>query len=303
LSKQVTILGAGFIGINLAKTLLKNNFRVSVLDRGDIPGDLTSEQLTWHKGFAENKEHLLQAITGSDYVFHLMSSTVPGDKVSVSNELFSGVSQIFEILNVCEELGVSQFMFMSSSSVYGCQQQTPITESVMPEPISTHGIQKLTLEHYVRLFSRDNNISCKVLRLSNPYGPGQDIYGRQGFISIVIGKLLKQEPVYIRGKGEAVRDYIHISDVCNICIALLENPTEDVIFNIGSGEGVSLNSLLSVMEDILGKPIQKQYVAARSADIPSSILSMDKLHSVVPYQPKTSLYDGLKSFLHYHGVI
>lgn len=240
---KVTVLGAGFIGLNLVKNLLSAGFRVTILDRGDKPEELTSDHLIWVKGFAENKEHLTQAIANSDIVFHLLSSTVPGDKVSVSNELFSGVSQILEVLNLCEDLNVKKFLFMSSSSVYGLQNVVPITEAFSPEPISTHGIQKLTQEHYIRLFSRNNRLDCKILRLSNPYGPGQDVMGRQGFISIVIGKLLTQQPVQIRGDGEAVRDYIHIADVCNGCLELIQNDNHQIVFNIGCGVGYSLNQV------------------------------------------------------------
>ncbi len=303
MSLKVSILGAGFIGINLAKGFLKSGYHVDILDRGEKPKELSHENLTWFQGNVDKKSDVEQVLIKSFAVFYLVSSTVPGDKVDVSKELFCNVSQLVQVMDLCEVYNVERFIFLSSSSVYGVQEKCPINENVCPAPISAHGIQKLTMEYYISLFARKSNTKCKIVRLSNPYGPGQNIHGRQGFISIVIGHLTNNTSVIIRGTGEDVRDYIYIDEVVNACHSILTTDTKEVIFNLGCGTGVSLLNVINEFEAILNTPLNIIHQECRASDIPINILDVSKTKEILNFEASVSLTDGINMFLKHHEFI
>lgn len=303
MAQNIAILGAGFIGTNLIRYYVEQGANISVLDRGIAPSEFQNPQINWHQGIAENKEHVTNTIEGCDTVFHLLASTVPGDQVSVSNELFGAVTQMLDILDCCKQSNIKRFVFMSSSSVYGLQSQIPISENVAPAPISTHGIQKLTLEHYVRLFTENYGIDSKIIRLSNPYGPGQNPFGRQGFISIVIGNILRDKVTHIRGDGGSIRDFIHINDVVKACANIANLSSDERIFNLGSGVGVSLNEVLQIFERIMERSIPVEYGDIRSQDIPQSVLDVSLIRANVNFVDHINLENGIRNYLSYHNLV
>lgn len=303
MSLRIAILGAGFIGLNLASVFLRAGYSVNVLDRGKQPAELTHPRLTWLHGNLGDKEHVSTLLSQSEVVFYLVSSTVPGDDVDVSKELFLNVSQLLRALELSEFHKIQKFIFFSSSSVYGAQQVFPTNEASVPLPISAHGIQKLTMEYYIGLFARRSGVTCKVVRLSNPFGPGQNIHGRQGFISIVIGHLKQGSPVNIRGTGEDVRDYIYIDDVVDACLRLVTTESQELIFNFGCGLGYSLNSVLEIFEQLLGHSIPVVHTACRESDIPVSILEISKAQRELGFVPAISLSEGVRKFLLHHHLL
>ena len=103
---------------------------------------------------------------------------------------------------------------MSSAAVYGNQEILPIKEDAETNPISGYGFYKLIFEKMLYVYKYQHKLEFKVIRLSNPYGPGQKLYGSQGIIAIMIGKLLKNEKIVINGDGTSLRDFIYIDDLC-----------------------------------------------------------------------------------------
>lgn len=303
MSLKIAILGAGFIGLNLTKTFLKLGYNVSVLNRSAPSQGFSHPNLVWVQGDVGCKSDIDSVLAGADVVFYLVSSTVPGDDVDVSKELFLNVSQLLQVLEQCEYHKIQKFIFFSSSSVYGAQLQFPISESSVPLPISAHGIQKLTMEYYIGLFSRRSTVDCKILRLSNPFGPGQNIHGRQGFISIVIGHLKSGTPVSIRGTGEDVRDYIYIDDVVDACANLVITESSELVFNMGCGEGYTLNQVLEIFEEQLGYPVPVEHIACRESDIPVSVLDTSKMQSEFGCIDTSSLAAGINQFLVHHSLV
>lgn len=303
MSLRIAIIGAGFIGLNLAEAFLLKGYVVNVLDRGEKPDNLTYSGLFWLQGDVGDRELVSELLSQSDIVFYLVSSTVPGDDVDVSKELFLNVSQLLQVLELCELYSVKKFIFFSSSSVYGAQAVIPISESCVPLPISAHGVQKLTMEYYIGLFSRRSDTDCKIVRLSNPFGPGQNIHGRQGFISIVIGHLKQASSVNIRGSGDDVRDYIYIDDVVDACQFLMTSESKQLVFNIGCGLGYSLNDVIDIFEQQLGYKLPVLHTKCRESDIPVSVLDVSKMNNEFGFNPRVSLASGIKKFLIYHNVL
>lgn len=298
---NAAILGAGFIGQNFIKLALHHGYNLRVLDHKSCPAEFEG-RLTWIKGDFGSEEAIRKVIQNCEVVYHFISSTVPGDVADESAELIQNVVQTLRLLKLCVQEKVDRVVFISSASVYGIQTALPIPETALTDPISSHGIHKLTIEKYLQLYKYQHGLDCKILRLSNPYGPGQSIKGRQGFIAIAIGKILAGEAIPIRGDGSDIRDFIYIDDVCDALHLVGTTKVKDSIFNVGSGQGVSLNQLVETMARIIGKPLATAYIASRFVDIPASVLNIDRARHILGNQVKFSLEQGLTETLVFHGV-
>jgi UDP-glucose 4-epimerase len=299
---RFAICGAGFIGLSLVEHLLATGARVSVLDRKEPVGDLGA-RTRWVKGSFSDLDHLRRALEGAEVAYHLVSTTVPGDDhVGLLQELADNISATIRFLEVCGEMGVGRVVFTSSSSVYGLQHGTPIDERAETTPISSHGIHKLTIEKYLLLHQFNHQTDVRIVRLSNPYGPGQHLLGRQGFVAIAIGKLLANQPVLLRGGGSPIRDFIYISDVCEglMRVAIAESPP--ALLNIGTGVGHSLADVLAEVSALTGRQFETVAAPLRRADIPESVLDVTLARHSVGFAPSVGLQEGLARTLRYHGV-
>lgn len=293
---RIAIIGAGFIGKNLLRSYVGTAHEVSVLDRNPCPDEFR-HSTRWNQGSFENSEDVSRTIARADSVFHLVSSTVPADQVDENKEIMGNVVQTINLFRLCVQEKVRRLIFISSSSVYGISKVLPIHETAATDPISSHGIHKLTIEKYAHLYKYKHGLDCKIMRLSNPYGWGQNLFGRQGFISIVIGKIISGEPISIMGDGSAVRDYIYINDVVRACHLLANMNNEEMIFNIGSGIGLSINDVLAEFQGLVRKSLALRYTESRMNDIGASILDITKAKSLLGFKPVVRFHEGLKTTL------
>lgn len=298
---NAAILGAGFIGQNFIRLALQSGDRLRVLDHKECPKELEGK-LDWIRGDLSDENAVRRALQHVEVVYHFISSTVPGDITDESGELIQNVVQTLRLLKLCVQEKVRRIVFVSSASVYGVQTVLPIPETALTNPISSHGIHKLTIEKYLQLYQYQHGLECKIMRLSNPYGPGQSVTGRQGFIAIAIGRILAGEAVMIRGDGSTLRDYIYIDDVCEALHLLGTCRARENIFNVGSGQGHTLNQIISIIGELTGKPVQVVHADSRFVDIPASILDISREKAILGKSSKISLEAGLANTLRFHGI-
>jgi len=298
---RAAVLGAGFIGMNFVRHALQRGYELSVLDHKPAPADLAG-QLKWLQGDMAREADVAQALQGADTVFHFISSTVPGDQVDIAAELQQNVFQTLQLLNLCVKHEVRRVVFISSASVYGEQKVLPIAETAATDPISAHGIHKLTIEKYLQFYRHQYGLDCKIARVSNPYGPGQKITGRQGFIAIAIGRIVAGERIMIRGDGTDIRDFIYIDDVSEALHRVATTTSDETLFNVGSGFGYSLNDVVAQMRELTGLPLPVTYTESRFADIPQSVLDTSRSRFVLRIEPQLPLRAGLIKTLTFHGV-
>jgi UDP-glucose 4-epimerase len=302
MNPEIAVLGCGFIGFNLITSYINKNIDVRVLDCKPYPTEF-EKNVEWVEGSFINKEDIRKAIRGVKTVFHLISTTVPGDRIDEGEELSVNVIKTIELLKLCLEEQIKRVVFISSASVYGYQDYIPISETAATNPISSHGIQKLTIEKFLQLFKYEYGLDYKIMRLSNPYGIGQNIYGRQGFIAIALGRILAGKAIQVRGDGSTIRDYIYIGDVVDACQRLASTSSTENIFNIGSGRGSNLMEIIKEMELILGKKILVEHVPERNADIPVSVLDISCARSELNFEPSVGLSEGLRKTMVYYGLL
>jgi UDP-glucose 4-epimerase len=299
--KRFAIIGAGFIGQALVRNFLKQGIEVSVLDRHVCPDEFV-DKVSWVAGDFQDQHALSVALQGVTVAYHLVSSTVPGDQhVDVAKELQENVVGSLHFIDSCLAAGVNRIVFASSSSVYGVQEHFPISESASTNPVSAHGIHKLTLEKFLLLANHLHGIEVRILRIANPYGPGQSILGRQGFVAIAIGSLLQNVPLALRDMGRMVRDFIYIDDLAEALARAGQFDGLSPIMNIGAGKGYTLREVLDVMGQLVGREVRTISADARSVDIPVSVMNIGLAHARMGFTPTIGLREGLAKTLRSHG--
>ncbi len=296
-SKRIVLIGAGFIGKHLVRSLLLTSHSLRILDRNACPAEFAG-RLEWVQGNFHDRAMLDQILAGADLVYHLVSSTVPGDlHVDVARELHENVVGSLGAVEACIAHGVRRLVFASSASVYGVQERFPITENAPTWPISAHGIHKLAVEKFLWLAHLEHGLDVRIIRLANPYGPGQSITGRQGFVAIAIGCLLRGEALTLRDGGRMVRDFIYIEDAAE---ALANAGIRDglpSVLNIGAGEGHSLLEVVSLIEHFTGCTLKVAEAPPRQVDIPVSVLDVALAKQVLGFAPRTTLRTGIERTL------
>ncbi len=300
--QAVAVLGAGFIGLNLIDRLVRSGASIAVLDHNEPPARLLSH-VRWVRGELADSRAVAATLRGAEVAFHLISSTVPGDEhVEVSRELSDNIFATLSFLDECERLQIPRVVFVSSSSVYGVQAQVPIAETAVTDPISSHGIQKLAIEKYLLLHRFQRGLDVRIARLSNPFGPGQRLYGRQGFVALTIGHLLKSEPILLRDGGRPVRDFVFIDDVTEALERLARREPAPPLVNIGSGVGYSLRDIVAMVESAIRRPISIVVGEPRKADIPVSVLDVALAAKELGFHASTPVRAGLVRTLDHYGI-
>ena len=293
------VLGAdGFIGSHVCETLLEAGHRVRAFDIShsfDALVHLRSARLQRVQGDFLDRAAVRDALEGAQWVFHLVGTTVPAS--SNKNKVFDVQSNLIgglELLESCVEAGVERLVFASSGgTVYGIPERLPVREGDLESPIVSYGITKLAMEKYCRLFRSQHGLETISLRLANPYGPRH--YGMsQGFISVFLKRIHAREPLTIWGDGSVVRDYVYIEDVAQAFLAAARYRGPHDLFNVGSGKGVSINELISLLERVCGRELCPSYTAARSFDVPAIVLDSALARSELGWAPRVGLREGVQ---------
>jgi UDP-glucose 4-epimerase len=298
---KVVVVGAsGFIGSHLVDGLLAAGCRVRALAR-HLPG-LISEAaqadpalklipLSMADGLA-----LQQAIEGADLVFHLASGSLPqSSNRDPQADVQVNLLGALKVLEAARLAQVQRLVMVSSGgTVYGIPQQVPIPETHPTDPTCSYGISKLAIEKYVALYRQLHGLDGLVLRLANPYGERQRLDATQGVVPVFLGKALRGEPLQIWGDGSTVRDFLYISDVVEALLAAARYQGEERIFNVGSGEGLSLNQLVALLEAELLQPLAVEYLPSRKFDVPTNVLCIERARRCLGWRPQVPLSEGLR---------
>ncbi|RXM41864.1 hypothetical protein BOW55_21030 [Flavobacterium sp. YO12] len=192
-----------------------------------------------------------------------------------------------------------KFVFLSSGgTIYGINDIGIFSEDDNKRPISYYGQSKLFLEESIILEHRKSGLDFFIFRPSNPYGIGQNIYGKQGFIAASIGNILRQEKITVWGDGSVVRDYIHIDDLSTGIINVIQSGVINEIYNIGSGKGYSINEIIEILKKCINVDLEIEYVEGRAVDIPFMVLNVAKIQNIIG-RSKISVEKGIEDFYNY----
>lgn len=294
MKKVLIIGGSGFIGVNLTRRLLQEtDYEVYSFDKAN-PVFLQSS-VHYITGDFFDDVTLRNIIDDMDYIVHAISTINPGN----SNDMYLQGYQkdLIQTIKLCEYLigKDSKLIFLSSGgTVYGNHNQQPIDEECLPKPINHYGNIKLSIENALRTFNYQMKNRMMIVRISNPYGNGQDYSKGVGFIDAVLKKSMKNMPIEIWGDGNNIRDYIYIDDVCDMLIDLFEYDGEYDTFNISSGIGTTQNEIIEIVRKMGYKP-EVIYTESRTVDVRAIVLDNTRIMKI--YNRKiTSIEEGIKIY-------
>lgn len=298
---KITILGAaGFIGTNFAIRFAKQGHELVLVDEYEHYFDILKKKnlknTTFKTSSFSEKEDFYSLLYGTDIVIDLMSKNIPGDSnQSIPEELQSNIIVTAKLLDDCVKAQIKKFIFVSSGgTVYGDNVVCPVIEDAPTFPISSYGIQKITIEKLLYLYKYIYNLNYCVLRLANPYGPYQRPNGRLGVITNFIYKALKKELITVYGDGSVIRDFIYIDDVIDASINIIEKEGHYNTYNIGSGIGLSIKQIIVAIEECVGGEVQIEYRPGRRADVPVNYLDISRYENDFGKLVKTHLKKGIQ---------
>ncbi|HXU93877.1 MAG TPA: NAD-dependent epimerase/dehydratase family protein [Gallionella sp.] len=290
--------GGGFIGSTIADRLLQDGHEIRVFERPRVAPYRkfeASEKIEWVSGDFSSAREVSDAIAGVDVILHLISTTLP--KNSNDDPIYdvqSNVIATLQLLNAMVAHRVRKIVFISSGgTVYGNPMYLPVDEKHPTDPLVSYGITKLTIEKYLHLYAKLHGIKALILRVANPYGERQRIETSQGAVGVFLHQAIKGLPISIWGDGSVTRDYIHVTDVAEAFVRAIEYSGTRSVFNISSAHGTSLNELISLLEDVLGRPIERQYLSVRPFDVPISVLSNSLAQQELAWSPSVSMREGV----------
>jgi nucleoside-diphosphate-sugar epimerase len=296
---------AGFIGSHLAETLLKqgqtvigidefNDYYEPALKHKNVAHLLTSPNF---KLIDANIQYLDwdRLLANVDVVYHqaaqagVRASWGQGFRAYTERNI-NATQVLLEAAKNAKKL--KRLVFASTSSVYGDAETLPTNESIAPRPVSPYGITKLAAERLGGLYYKNFGVPFVGLRYFTVYGPRQrpDMAFHKFFKAV-----LENKPIPIYGDGQQTRDFTFISDAvaANLAAAIAPEEVVGEIFNIGGGSRVLLTEVLDVMEEIVGKSIQRDYIEKAMGDARHTAADISKAQTILSWKPKVSLKEGL----------
>jgi UDP-glucose 4-epimerase len=299
MTAHVVIGGCGFMGRHLVEALAECGQDVSAVDVAPFPGG-TAPIETKRLDIVHASEKDFDAIIGTaDVVHHFAWTTIPANaNADPLSDLNDNLRMTLGILEALRRRGGGKIVFPSSGgTVYGRLRKVPVAEDHPLDPITAYGVSKVAAEKYLQFYRYLHGIDARVLRISNPYGAGQNPARQQGAISTFIHRALARSPVEIWGDGEVVRDFIHILDVIPAVLAVADlacGAGEQMpIFNIGSGTPASLNDIVRLIEHVIGSRVLVEHKPSRSFDVPVSVLDITKATRTLNWKPTIDLKEGI----------
>ena len=295
--KALIVGGNGFIGSHLADRLVADRWQVVVLDLYERRYDQIPEQVQFIRGDLNQLYLVREALIGVDVVFHLAWASIH----EISNQdpaadVHSNLIPSIQLIDACRRSNVKRIVFTSSGgTVYGLAEELPIDENHGLNPVTAYGVTKLAVEKYLHMFHHLHGIDYAVIRPSVPYGPRQNPLGRQGAVAVFLYRTAKGLPITIWGDGSTSRDYFYVTDLVDALIAAATRPLDrDRVFNIGGTEEVSLNRLLTLVQRVVGREADVNYVLERKFDAPHIVLDTRRASQVLDWQPRFQFERGLE---------
>jgi len=289
--------GAGFIGSHLVDTLVADN-RVTVLD--NLSSGITEnlhENAQFVQGDVRTLSSLPNLVETADIVFH--QAGFVSVEESMEKPLTSHHHNVTATARLLESArqGDTRVISASSAAIYGQPSQLPIAETEPTTPESPYGLDKLSVDHYTRLFNELYGLPTVTLRYFNVYGPRQSAASYSGVISTFLEQLDNGDELTIHGDGTQSRDFVHVSDIvaANLLAATTDNT--GVAYNIGSGTATTIQELASVIQSAAATDAGVTHLPDRPGDIAHSCADISRATEYLGYNPSTSLESGLRTLV------
>jgi len=300
---NIGITGAsGFIGNYLLKYLSKNkNYKLYALTRTKTPFCFTEyDNVIWKIGDLCSKKVCEEFIMELDIIIHLAHNNNPlNSNYDIPAEANLNLLPNLNLLDSIKKYrkGIHFIYASSGGAIYGkSAMQKPFNENDLCLPQTSYGIQKLTMEHYLRLWAENSFLTASILRIGNPYGVILPYERKQGLIGVAFNQILKKQPVYIFGNPDNVRDYIHLNDLCRVIDKCFQVNKKFDIYNIAGGKGYSVNQILLLIEECINYKIKKEIIHVENDInlVDWIVLDIRKAKNDLSWEPSIGLEEGIR---------
>ncbi len=298
--------GNGAVGCNLVRKLLTLGAKVTAVDdfsqskKGNLPddknlyiigGDITNERLL-SKVFS----------TKYDYIFHLAARFA--NELSVKDpieDLRVNAQGTLQILVHAAKQKAERLLYTSSSSIYGVQKSTKLTEEMIPHPTTPYAASKLAGEDYCRTFHTLSGINCTIVRLSNSYGPFDPPGRYRNVIPNFMQAALTGKSLVITGTGRETRDFTYVEDcVDGIILAATKKAGKNQTFNLGTGKETTIKKIAENILQVTKSKSKIVYKPMRSFDhIKRRKMDISKARRMLGYRPNTDIHTGMWKIYHW----
>lgn len=270
---------AGFIGSHLVEALRAGGADVRCMDEKE--------------GLPIQDCNLPMSLDGVTHVFHLAG--IPGVRDSWGSKfqdyLYGNVDATQILLEACKGKNIEKFVYASSSSVYG-NRTIPLRETETPHPISPYGVTKLAAEHLCYAYHVNYNIPTVSLRYFTVYGPRQrSDMAFYRFLKAAIA----DKPLTLYGTGMQKRDFTFVTDTVDATIRAAYYGVPGKVYNVGGGSHVSVNTVLSLIKDLVGRQLNIHHLDTVPGDVEDTCAEMSVTRSDLNFIPQVSLERGLKA--------
>lgn len=300
--------GAGFIGSNLAKSLVKDGNKVVIVDdlsMGQVENieGLDVEFLEHDVTDKEFMHHLLRRYK-FDYIFFLAAVASVAD--SVERPLETHAVNQEAVLDTLEfihhnDLPLKRFVFTSSAAVYGNLPDMPKKETTRVQPLTPYAIDKYASERFTIDYEALYGLPTVAVRFFNVFGPNQNPESPySGVLSIITDKLKNDETFNLYGDGSQTRDFVYVADVVKALRLVATKTPNATVYNVAQGGETSLLDIIRTYEKVAGKKLNIKRMPARNGDINKSVADISKIKSI-GFEPDWSLERGLKAYWEYES--
>jgi UDP-glucuronate 4-epimerase len=303
---------AGFIGFHIARALLKRGERVTGIDNLNAYYDVSLKnarlnQIISHPHFTFYQDDIndfeaLKRIFTHHHIHRICHlAAQAGVRHSILDPFIyekSNMKGFLNLLEIARQFQVANFVYASSSSVYGNNKKLPFSvDDFVDTPISLYAASKRANELMAYTYSHLFNIPLTGLRFFTVYGP----WGRPDMALFLFTRaILAGKPIDIYNFGNMRRDFTYISDIVEGTVSALDNPFRYELFNLGNSKTVELMELITIIEEELGIKAEKNFLPLQPGDVPETFADIEKTRTILGFNPKTSISKGVREFLRWY---
>ena len=307
MEKYLVTGGAGFIGSNICRRLVKERCSVRVVDnlltgkRSNLAPIM--DKIDFVEADMGDPEVARAVMKGIDVVLH--EGALPSVPRSVDDPASTHrhcVDATFTLLMAARDARVKRFVYAASSSAYGDTPTLPKVETMAPSPLSPYAVGKLVGEYYCSVFSSVFGLETISLRYFNVFGPHQDPASQYAAaIPAFVTAILQDRPPTIYGDGEQSRDFSYIDNVVEAnLLAARAKETHGEVVNIACGEAVTVNAIIHAINELLGKNVRPIYVPSRPGDVKHSLADITAAKNLIGYKPVVLFREGLEKSIDWY---
>ncbi|HEU4386895.1 MAG TPA: NAD-dependent epimerase/dehydratase family protein [Blastocatellia bacterium] len=300
--KHVVVTGgAGFVGSNVVRRLLKEGGRVTVLDdfytgsEENLPAVRSGLEVV--RGSVTDFDLVRDVVRGAEAVLHLAARNIIVSTRNPREDYEVNIGGTLNVLLAAREVGARRIVYSSSASVYGNPRYLPINEDDATNMLSPYAVSKFAGENYCKAFYESYGLSTSVVRYSNVYGTAQRPDNPYcGVVSKFFEAAMAGEPPRVHGDGEQTRDFTYVDDVVEATLLAAVSPkAEGQVYNVGTGRETTINQLARTIIEITGARVEPAYVDRRDIDnIRRRVVNIEKIRRELRWVPSVTIEHGLR---------